>query len=67
MKRFQRFLPNWINADVSTWLLIVAEKNNVDLGVSIAGDLEDLKNNLDKYKKAGLGDEFDEVDCDIDI
>ena len=62
MKRFQRFLPNWINADVSTWLLIVAEKNNVDLGVSIAGDLEDLKNNLDKYKKAGLGDEFDEVD-----
>ena len=31
-----------------------AEKNNVDLGVSIAGDLEELKNNLDKFKKSGL-------------
>ena len=39
-----------------------AEKNNVDLGVSIAGDLEELKNNLDKFKKSGMGDEFDDVD-----
>lgn len=38
------------------------EKNNVDLGVSIAGDLEELKNNLDKFKKSGMGDEFDDVD-----
>ena len=40
----------------------VSEKNNVDLGVSIAGDLEELKNNLDKFKKSGMGDEFDDVD-----
>ena len=39
-----------------------AEKNNVDLGVSIAGDLEELKNNLDKFKRSGMGDEFDDVD-----
>ena len=26
------------------------EKNNVDLGVNIADDLEDLKKNLDMYK-----------------
>ena len=38
------------------------EKNNVDLGVSIAGDLEELKTNLDKFKKSGMGDEFDDVD-----
>jgi len=38
------------------------EKNNVDLGASIAGDLEDLKNNLNKFKKSGMGDEFDDID-----
>ena len=43
-------------------MFIFAEKNNVDLGVSIAGDLEELKNNLDKFKKSGMGDEFDDVD-----
>lgn len=30
--------------------------------MSIAGDLEELKNNLDKFKKSGMGDEFDDVD-----
>ena len=34
----------------------------MDLGASIAGDLEDLKNNLDKFKKSGMGDEFDDID-----
>ena len=29
---------------------MLPEKNNVDLGVNIADDLEDLKKNLDMYK-----------------
>ena len=42
---------------------IFPEKNNVDLGVNIAGDLEDLKKNLDKYKASTKGGgEFDDVD-----
>ena len=34
----------------------------MDLGASIAGDLEDLKNNLNKFKKSEMGDEFDDID-----
>jgi len=49
-------------ADTLKKISETAEKNNVDLGVSIAGDLEELKNNLDKFKKSGMGDEFDDVD-----
>ena len=30
--------------------------------MNIAGDLEELKSNLDKFKKAGMGAEFDDVD-----
>ena len=30
--------------------------------MSIAGDLEELKNNLDKFKKSGMGYEFDDID-----
>merc|ERR1719250_525123 len=49
-------------ADTLKKISETAEKNNVDLGVSITGDLEELKNNLDKFKKSGMGDEFDDVD-----
>ena len=41
---------------------IFAEKNNVDIGTSISGELDSLKKNLDKYKKSGMGEEFDDVD-----
>ena len=39
-----------------------AEKNNVDIGSSISGELDSLKRNLDKYKKSGMGEDFDDVD-----
>merc|ERR1712055_710378 len=37
-------------ADTLKKISETAEKNNVDLGVNIADDLEDLKKNLDMYK-----------------
>ncbi len=33
-------------------VLIFVEKNNMDLGINIADDLEELKNNLNKFKKS---------------
>ena len=35
---------------------------NIDIGVNISEDLEQLKSNLDKFKKSGMGG-----DLDIDI
>ncbi len=32
--------------------LIFVEKNNMDLGINIADDLEELKNNLNKFKNS---------------
>ena len=40
----------------------ISEKNNVDVGVNISGELDSLKKNLDKYKKSGMGGEFEDVD-----
>ena len=45
-----------------TYFYIFAEKNNVDIGSSISGELDSLKKNLDKYKKSGMGEDFDDVD-----
>jgi len=39
-----------------------AEANNLDIGLNIADDLEQLRSNLDKFKKSGMGG-----DLDIDI
>ena len=44
------------------YFFIFAEKNNVDIGSSISGELDSLKRNLDKYKKSGMGEDFDDVD-----
>ena len=41
---------SFIKADETLNTLNCLEKNNVDLGVNIADDLEDLKKNLDMYK-----------------
>ena len=41
---------------------IIAEANNLDIGLNIADDLEQLRSNLDKFKKSGMGG-----DLDIDI
>ena len=32
---------------------------NIDIGVNISEDLEQLKSNLDKFKKSGMGGELD--------
>ena len=40
----------------------LSEKNNVDVGLNISGELDSLKKNLDKYKKSGLADDFEDVD-----
>ena len=47
------------------WILnsfYFSEKNNVDVGVNISGELDSLKKNLDKYKKSGMGEDFEDVD-----
>ena len=36
-----------------------SEANNVDIGLNLADDLEQLRNNLNKFKKAGMGGELD--------
>ena len=41
---------------------VYIETNNLDLGLNIADDLEQLRNNLNKFKKSGMG-----TDIDIDI
>ena len=40
----------------------ISEKNNVDVGLNISGELDSLKKNLDKYKKSGMGGEFEDLD-----
>ena len=37
----------------------IPETNNLDLGLNIAEDLEQLRSNLNKFKKSGLGGEID--------
>ena len=32
------------------------------MGVNISGELDSLKKNLDKYKKSGMGEDFEDVD-----
>ena len=39
----------------------LSEANNLDIGINIADDLEQLRSNLNKFKKSGMGD------LDIDI
>ena len=42
--------------------MIRSATQNIDIGVNISEDLEQLKSNLDKFKKSGMGG-----DLDIDI
>ena len=42
--------------------LSISEKNNIDIGMNIADDLEQLKNNLNKYKKSNPGSDLGDVD-----
>ena len=42
--------------------MIYSATQNIDIGVNISEDLEQLKSNLDKFKKSGMGG-----DLDIDI
>lgn len=60
-----------VNANFSCLLLkfcllsnsnTISEKNNVDVGLNISGELDSLKKNLDKYKKSGMGGEFEDLD-----
>ena len=41
-----------------------AEKNNIDIGVNIADDLEQLRNNLNKFKKSNLGGDLGDLDIE---
>jgi len=49
-------------ADTLKKLSESAEKNNVDIGINIAADLEQLKHNLNKFKNSKHGAAFDDVD-----
>ena len=57
---FNRFATNKVSWTLNTFLF--SEKNNVDVGVNISGELDSLKKNLDKYKKSGMGEDFEDVD-----
>ena len=48
--------------DINPMCNVYIETNNLDLGLNIADDLEQLRNNLNKFKKSGMG-----TDIDIDI
>ena len=52
----------FIRSQIFSTELIHKEANNLDIGLNIADDLEQLRSNLDKFKKAGMGG-----DLDIDI
>ena len=43
---------------------MVSAKNNIDLGVNISDDLEELRNNLNKYKKSNVGGDLDDIDIE---
>ena len=58
----RKWLDPWTELSQITYFYIFAEKNNVDIGASISGELDSLKRNLDKYKKSGMGEDFDDVD-----
>ena len=45
-------------------ILLISEQNNIDIGLNIADDLEQLRNNLNKFKKSNLGDEFGDIDIE---
>ncbi|XP_023345518.1 potassium channel subfamily K member 18 isoform X2 [Eurytemora carolleeae] len=49
-------------ADTLKKLSETAEKNNMDIGMSIADDLEQLKNNLNKFKNSKHAAAFGDVD-----
>ena len=41
-----------------------AERNNVDLGINIADDLEQLKNNLNKFKQSKMGRQMQDINIE---
>ena len=45
-------------------IIFVSEKNNIDLGVNISDDLEELRNKLNKYKKSHVGGDLDDIDIE---
>ena len=52
LNEFRKITTIYIQFNYQTIIITsnFLEKNNVDLGVNIADDLEDLKKNLDMYK-----------------
>ena len=50
----------WIFLGSLIWHFL-SEANNLDIGINIADDLEQLRSNLNRFKKSGMGD------LDIDI
>jgi len=51
-------------ADTLKKISETAAKHNVDLGLNISDELKDLKENLEAYRAAGVGDEFDDVEVE---
>ena len=43
---------------------MVSAKNNIDIGVNIFDDLEELRKNLNKYKKSNVGGDLDDIDIE---
>ncbi len=41
-----------LGINIADMHIIFVEKNNMDLGINIADDLEQLKNNLNKFKNS---------------
>jgi len=51
-------------ADTLKKISETAAKHNVDLGLNISDELKDLKENLEAYRAAGAGDEFEDVEVE---
>ena len=43
---------------------LISEKNDIDIGVNITDDLEQLRNNLNKFKKSNLGEQLGDIDIE---
>ena len=43
---------------------MISEKNDIDIGVNITDDLEQLRNNLNKFKKSNLGEQLGDIDIE---
>ena len=48
--------------NISFTIIHISEKNNIDIGLDIADDLEKLKDDLNQFKKSNPGADLGDID-----